>query len=164
MGYSVYYKPPKEMVDELKSSVDVESVYSVVESEIIKTCMENIENIFQFQTIINRCLKQIYNISKSEAEMAAYNQFQEDGEIGFYGWDKARENRWSNIDELCTVNYRELFILAVVPTPNYFEDKDNYYIKYNDICVIIDEFKDSCFNFAQFELMDRFKDYKDSED
>jgi len=164
MGYSVYYKPPKEMVDELKSSVNVESVYSLVKSEIIKTCMENIENVFQFQTIINRCLKQIYNISKSEAEMAAYNQFQEDGEIGFYGWDKAREKAWLNADDLCMTNYYELFSIAIVPTPNYFGDKDNYYEKYNDICVIIDELKASCFNLAQFELMDRFKDYKDSED
>lgn len=97
--------------------------------------MDNIENIFQFQTIINRCLKNIYNISRTDAEITAYDQFQEDGEIGFYGWDKARENTWSNIDELCTINYYELFVIAIVPTPNYFEDKDSYYAKYNDICV-----------------------------
>ena len=163
MGYSVYYKPPKEMVDELKSTAEVESIYSVIKSEIIKTCMENIENVFQFQTTIIRYLKNIYNISKTDAEMVAYNQFQEDGEIGFYGWDKARENTWSNIDELCTINYCELFVLAMVPTPNYFENKDNYYEKYNDICVIIDEFRESCFNFAQFELMDKFKEYKDND-
>lgn len=163
MGYSVHYKPPKEKVDELKSHLDVEATYLIIKSEIIKTCMDNIENIFQFQTIINRCLKNIYNTSKTDAEIRAYNQFQEDGEISFFGWDKSGENAWSNIDDLCISNYYELFVLAMVPTPNYFEDKDNYYEKYQDICVIIDEFRESCFNLAQFELMEKFKEYKDND-
>lgn len=160
MGYSVYYKPPKEMVDELKSSADVESTYSLIKSEIIKTCMENIENIFQFQTIINRCLKNIYNISKTDAEMVAYSQFQEDGEIGFYGWDKARDSIWEDINELYKVNYNSLFIIAIVKTPDFFTEKDKYYEKYEEICEIIDGLYDSCFTYAQRELMEKFKEYK----
>lgn len=161
MGYSVYYRPPKEMVDELKNNCDIENVFSIAKSELIKTCMEPIENVFQFQTIVNKFLMNIYNNSKAEAENLAYNQFQEDGEIGFFGWDKARESVWESIDELCKVNYENLFIIAMVKTPDYFENKDNYYEKYNDICVIIDEFRDSSFTYAQLELMEKFKDYKD---
>lgn len=161
MGYSVYYKPPKEEVDKLKNDCDVELVYSIDKCEIIKICMEPIENVFSFSRNINLYLKSIYKNAQAEAENLAYHQFQEDGEIWFTGWDKAQDSVWDNIDDLCRVNYDSLFIIALVKTPDYFENEENYYKKYNDICETINTFREECFDFAQHELMEKFKEYKD---
>lgn len=164
MGYSVYYKPPKEEMDKIKNeirTIDFEEMKLIAKSGLIKTCMDPVEDISRFKSVVYYFLSNLYNASSIEAKNLACTQFSEQGEISFHGWDKAQDNVWDSIDELYKVNYENLFIFAIVKTPDYFDDVENYYKKYNDISSCIEEFIESSFTFAQRELMEQFKDYKD---
>lgn len=164
MSYSVTFIPPEEKI----KKYDIQtSVWGMIrhETELITYCLKT-PTVSTSSIIcdLDATLSSWFaNISK-QVKKEAYDDWKQDGEFTYYGWEYAREADDTK-EELLDRTIEDLTILtAVVQTPDYFDEQEKFYEKWNAIKEKLSFFKEEAITICRHELMEEFKEYKEKDE
>ena len=157
MSFYRVLKPTKEAMEKIEKYHV--STYDDIKENLMAICMEKTDMI-KARKEIAFALNYIYMCIQAEVHEDAHKQFEENGTIEYCGAE-FRSN-YPHIDEKTLKEHtnHELSILkAIVPTPDYFEEKTKFYEKINDITEIIDDYIMSAYTVAQYEIVNVLSEF-----
>lgn len=158
MSYYRVFKPTKEALDSMLPKQHVVDYQDIRES-LMASCMVQTDMI-EARKDIDFSLNYIFMCISAEAIENARRQFEEDGEISYCGWEYRHDCSSIPESDLKEQTKRSLAILkSIVRTPDYFEEHEKFYDKIRDINEIIDEFIDTAYSIANFEVIEKLKDF-----
>lgn len=158
MSFYRVFKPTKEAMEE-KLPRQWECDYKDIQESLMANCMVATD-MLKARKEIDFSLNFIYKCIQSDVINDANKQFEEDGEISLCGWEYNKDYPSCSEEDLKEMTKRQLSILkAIVPTPDYFEEEEKFYKKIENISEIIEEFIDSAYCTARFEIIQKLRDY-----
>lgn len=149
MGASRTFKPTDEVMEKYKpwsSNDDFKEKNKIhvrdAKLNLLLLCMEPRTNDN------NDCLRKIefnlnylVNCAEQECNNDAYEQYKEDGEITFCGWDTYDEYLKKDYDDWFDYAYEKLVLFAkVIPTMDYYDENEKFSRKISDIKSLLDDF------------------------
>lgn len=172
MSYYIYFNPPQEEIEKFKplckntgTSFNSNRI-DKIKTEILCYCMmlHNNENISSIIDILEFNLRLLKGYAEEEKKHAIYDQFQEEKEIWFCGWQYSSDIEYTADDTLNNTLRTLLLYCKVVDTPDYFENNDNFFKKQNDISEEINSFIENIQECFIHEVIKKFEPYKKPED
>lgn len=176
MSYCATFKPPQEVMDNLKEAdplsykrnEECDSLKKEIELELLTLCMKNTEdNIHNVIFNISTRLQILKNIAIHTCIQSAYNQFEKEGCIHYCGWDKSRITcDWTDEDTLNRTLENLLVYALIIPTKDFYkhDEKDYFYEKWNNVKEEITEFSEFIYDWYIFEIMETLVEYRTGED
>lgn len=157
MSFYRVFKPTKEAMEKIPKQFVCD--YKDIKESLMANCMIPTD-MLKARKEIDFNLNYIYSCIQSEVIEDAHKQFEKDGEISYCGWEYNKDYPSISEEDLKELTKRQLSILkSIVRTPDYFEEEDKFYKKLNDITNIIEDFIDSCYSVARFEIIEKLKDF-----
>ena len=165
MSYYAVFKPKKEQLDELYSCDEktVKSQISDAERTLKKICLKDTEGK-DVSRNIEIYLRFIEKAIESDINQMIKDNFNEDNEFWFCGWEYARESQL-DYERVFNGYIENLSILAeIVKTPDYFEDREKFDEKVNAIQEELEGFEDFIYTEYRHKLCEQFKDCRVPDD
>ncbi len=168
MGYQITFLPSEEKMNEYKPwDVNKPHVSQIANTKrnILSYCMKSHNNTYQIASEIEFNIKLLANQIKEEEKRNAYFRWKENekGELWYCGWQFATD---ATIDEDDAIKNTvdQLFMFAdIIETPNYFEETDHFFKKYQDIEESIDDFVEVIENIAIHDIINDLKEYEEKD-
>ena len=158
MSFYRVLKPTKEAIEAKLPKPHV-CGHEDIKQNLMANCMVPTD-IIKARKEIEFNLNFIYGDILNEVKADAIEQFEKNGEIAYCGWTYSHEYPDFTIDETKENTTSQLAILkSIVRTPDYFEEKDKFFEKLNDITEIVDCFVDNCYDIARYEIIEMFRDF-----
>ena len=167
MSYTAIFRRNKEFMEDfekksfiLKNEKEYENETKV---ELLCYCMRDWDEKESFKEVydhIKFSLSYINNVVKSDVRKWVANEYKEDGEVYFNGWNYAKDECDFEYDEIFLSTIKNLVLLKQVQTPDYFDDIDKHYDKRNGIERELDGFVECCAEIANFEIMNEMKEFR----
>ena len=165
MGYQITFRPPKEFVDkELKTragSMDMSDNIRDLKIEIMTFCMKPNEK-FTSNNInkLSYHLRLLYNMIRTNTFDRAVKLFESEGEIWYCGWNFSHEECEWDLEEIISQQIENFIILKeLVNTPDWFDEREKFYEKINDIKSEISGFEEICEEIAIYEVMNMLRKF-----
>jgi len=171
MGHQITFIPPKEVVDEkLKplagrnSNIESE-IKTMVLSMAIKL-MNKTEGPLETEIrTIKFNFKWLYELVKQEMFQYAVARYESDKEIWYCGWNYSHDECEWNLDDLIENDTSRLMIIReLVRTPDWFEESEKFYEKWNEIEETINGFVELCEDIAIYEIMEILRPWQEKYD
>lgn len=170
MGYSITFVPPKEFVEKTKKEVflakETHKYELQTRMEILVYCLNELKE----QGVLQACetlafrLDYLKELAKGAVWKSAFDEFEECGSITFCGWEYSHEYCDTDYREVFDYTLEELILLKNIPTPDYFDSSDKWCEKVNEIKGKLEYFADECAKIETYEVMEKFKPYKEKYD
>jgi hypothetical protein len=177
MSYYATFEPTQEAMDKVKEkdplhhylSTDPNTFLQEAKFSLLQLSMKNPENasvktaLFQIKMYVDA----IKRIAIHDCIEHAMNQFKEDNELWYSGWDKSR--RYCDYEESSVTEsaIEDLMMMTfLIDTKDYFnhDEQDAFYDKYNRVREIMDDYYESIYDWYKFEIMEQLVDYRTGED
>lgn len=167
MSYTAIFKPTKEFMEDFEKKsfiLKVEKEYeNETKVELLCYCMRDWDEKETFKKVydhIRFSLSYLNNVVKSDVRKWVANEYKEDGEVYFNGWNYAKDECDFEYDDIFLSTLKNLVLLKQVQTPDYFDDIDKHYDKRNGIERELDGFVECCAEIANFEIMNEMKEFR----
>lgn len=165
MGYSIYFKPTEEAIEEyntreVKSWFDSTLKYK---SELLILCLQDNSNkpVMELVYQIRDKLKCIAKDIEMRQKKSAIDDFYNEGEFGYHGWQYSHDECNFDLDDMIDREGERLLLLAkVIPTPDYFAECEKFYQKWNEINNIINGFMEIVQEIVVYDIMHDFREYE----
>lgn len=171
MGYTAVFKPTKEFMEDFEKKSFIlknENEYeNEIKIELLCYCMkdwgeeETFNNVYGF---IKFRLNYLNNVINSCVRNGIANEFKNDGEVYFNGWNYSKDYCDFTYNECFTRAIKNFILLKQTKTPDYFEDEEKNYDKRNAIERELEGFVDCCVEIANFEIMEELKEFRVKDD
>lgn len=172
MSYYLNLHPTKEAIDKLKNSTWINkeaalSMQNESKRSILLTCLSDndINNHHKIGSFLTMSLKSITNTLKAEAIHNAIGRYNEEkGELWYCGWQYSQWeenfNTEEGIEKYIQDTVEHLLILAIiVKTPDYFENSERFYDKWNEINEKIDGFIEVIYEQMNYWIINELKEF-----
>ena len=166
MSYYATFKPTDEAVEKFKSWAETDKLKQWITDtkfKIMINCMKGNDGK-DIQTTINEYRLELNYLAKS-AEMfsrnATYEQYQEDKEVWFCGWEYSRPYDAPDMADTEEYVMKELLLETyVVKTADYDENGESFYSKVGRIMDLLDYFEETASKSADFQMMEELKEFR----
>ena len=177
MSYYATFKPTQEAMDKVKEkdplqhylSTDSDTFLQEAKFNLLHLAMKNPDNASVKTALlqIKMYIDIIKRIAIHDCIERAVNQFKEENELWYCGWDKSR--RYCDYEESSVTEHtiEDLMMMTfLIETKDYFnhDEQDAFYDKYHRVCEIIDGYYESIYDWYIFEIMEQLVDYRTEED
>lgn len=175
MSYYATFKPSQEAIDTLrekdpfsyKKEDGSDALKKEMELELLTLCMKGTEdNIHSVIFNISTRLQVLRNITIHKCIQSACKQFENEKQIQYCGWDKARRTcDWTDVEIIDRTLEKLLMYTLIIPTKDFYknDEKDYFYEKWNDVKEEITEFSEFIYDWYVFEIMEQLVDYRTGE-
>ena len=160
MSYYKVFKPTKEAMEKYNVSCS-EKLADVNKLKAVVYCMTAGEkdNVCNVYCELESALKGIDLCTKLDVYKRIYDQFNNEGNVWFCGWEYARESPYDK-EEIIKRTIEELaYLKMVVKTPDYFDENEKFIKKKNDIEDILAGFVCTMTECCNFEIIEDLKPY-----
>lgn len=175
MSYTEVFNPPKEIMEKYRpilenitvaENIITLNIYNIcsnpstpVGTELyIKTylnCPTTPENV---ELVLRTYLNMLEGKIQKRLYEVLFDEYEERGTLTFSGWTLLQPNNFSEISESII---KKLAILSIiVPTPSFFEERENFDTFINEIDMLIDDYIDACYDNERKKLLKELEPYK----
>lgn len=169
MSYYATFKPTEEAANKLKSWSEPEKEKKWIADmkyRLLIMCMTGGDNGDVQKTIddIRFDLSYLSKFAESNSRNASYEQYNEEKEIWFCGWEYSRLHDAPDMSETEEYVLKELLLETfVIPTPEYVGNEEIFYEKVGRITELLDYFVETAEKAANFAIMEELKEFRVSD-
>lgn len=164
MSYYKTFVPTEEVMKKYQTS-DID-YFSIVLLQTVVYCMKQCkeDDMYNAYTKLQNSLKMIDNSVRDDVYKMIKSQFDNEKKVWFCGWQYAHDNDYDKKDIMDHTLKQLLVLKTVVPTPDYFEAKQNFDTKLHDIEEIIEDMKDILWECWIYEVIEELSPYEKNDD
>lgn len=172
MSYSICFKPTEEFVksniesqlfhthDDMKRVIEKTKTNVLVEV-MSKPNMDKDKNFTIIGNGLEVALRYLSSSIEQDVLKDAVDKFNENGTIEYCSWEYSSYSVMREFEEFFSDCFKDLLILKhVVETPDYFNDKENFDTKREDIDEVLDMYVSNCRRFYIEKLSNMLEEYK----
>lgn len=172
MGYTAVYKPSQEWMDEHikpwnygKRNNNNDNFVEDLKLQLSICCMKKPQDdAFGDYNVIKEIrgkLQMIENYTVDEVRNNLYARWErdEDKELYFCGWEWAKdEPDLSKEDHYKFTLERLVLLKTLVDTPDYFDESEKFYEKYNEVTGYVNDFAESIYKCIEWDYIFKMKE------
>lgn len=158
MSYTEVFNPPKEIMEKYRPILETITVAeSIITLNIYNVC-SNSSTIESVELLLRTYLNMLEGKIQKRLYEVLFDEYEERGTLTFSGWNLLQPNNFSEISESII---KKLAILSIiVPTPSFFEERENFDTFINEIDMLIDDYIDACYDNERKKLLKELEPYK----
>ena len=164
MGYQITFKPTEEKMEEYNVFSQRTTVWNNLDADyadLLYSVFFPGDSPKNFYLNLQVKISSIMRQELEDCKKFAYSQWKEEGEVYFCGWEFAEGHYSSTKESLLTLFLEEFYKLAyLVPTPDYFDDVEKWYKKYNEIYQQIRELKEESISLGNHIICEELAEFK----
>ena len=170
MGYQVTFKPSAEKMEEYKPWTNkfgtntYQSQTKKTRAELIAYCMKRHDDktFTKIYDDISFYLRMLKESERTDTRIDAYNRWNDDEnkELWYCGWQFSRPCEF-DIDDVVDNAIEDLVMFTdIIQTPDYFENSEKFYDKYNEIVQKVDGFIELINEITIHEIIEDLDEFK----
>lgn len=158
MSYTEVFNPPKEIMEKYRPILEnITVAENIITLNIYNVC-SNSSTIESVELLLRTYLNMLEGKIQKRLYEALFEEYEEEGTLTFSGWTLLQPNNFSEISESII---KKLAILSIiVPTPSFFEERENFDTFINEIDMLIDDYIDACYDNERKKLLKELEPYK----
>ena len=168
MGYQITFTPTEEKMKEYESFVQRNTPWSNLEAEyadLLYKVFHPGDNPKNFYINLQLSISYIVQQEINDAKRYAYNQWKEEKEVYFCGWEYDKDDYWATKESITKLFTEEFFKWAcIIPTSDYYDELEKWDHKYTEVLNQIQELKDEAYSLGTHIICAELAEFKVGED